>query len=114
MVSLKPQPKMAVLRFLLLATILGASTAAKYLLEASASTGDIRRELASKKASNKKSKASLSKAKESKTRGSKTSYQREADTAAPMLLSNQGKRVDIKLATSQVLYRRSVPSIRVA
>ena len=112
---------MAVLRFLLLATILSAATAAKYLLEASASTGDMRRELASKKASKKKSKAPLSKAKgsktslnkttERKTRGSKTSSLRETDTAVPMLMSNQGKIMDIlidfKLATaSQVLYHR--------
>ena len=120
--SLKPQPKMAVLRFLLLATILSAATAAKYLLEASASTGGMRRKLASKKASNKKSKAPMSKAKgsktteskttESKTRGSKTSSSlSETDTAVPMLMSNQGKIMDIlidfKLATaSQVLYHR--------
>ena len=112
---------MAVLRFLLLATILSAATAAKYLLEASASTGDMRRELASKKASKKKSKAPLSKAKgsktslnkttERKTRGSKTSSLRETDTAVPMLMSNQGKIMDIlidfKLATaSQVPYQR--------
>ena len=103
---LKPLPKMAVLRFLFLATILSAATAAPDLIEASAST-DMRRELASKKAPSKKSKASLSKAKGSKTplpktRGSKASSLSEKTNTAVSMLANEGRRTDIKLMTNQV------------
>ena len=106
---LKPLPKMGALYFLFIATIHGAATAAKDLLEVSASTaGNImRRELASKKAPSKKSKTSLrkaigSKTPLSKTRGSKTSSLGETTNTAVSMLANEGRRTDIKLMTNQV------------
>ena len=99
----KPLPKMGALHFLFIATILGAATAAKDLLEVSAPTaGNMRRELASKKTSSKKSKAApLSKTAQSKTRGSKATLGETTNTAVSML-TNEGKRTSIKLMANQV------------